>query len=148
MKKDYRKSFKELQDPEPPPELFDRIILAIKREEKLRQTKRLLVGFLFLLIISSVTTPLSFKILITQAKNSGIFYFVSSAISDFGIFLALWQDFSLAILESLPVMAIIFFMFSLILFLFTIRFFLYQKKIIFGLFNSQIKHGRKTKQKT
>ena len=127
MKKDYRKSFKRLQDPEPPPELFDRIILAIKREEKMRQTKRLLVGFLFLLIVSTITTPLSFKILINQVENSGILYFVSTAISDFGIFLTLWQDFSLAILESLPVTAIIFFIASLILFLFSIRLFLYRK---------------------
>ena len=130
MEKDYKKFFKELQDPEPPPGLFDRIILAIKREEKLQQTKRLLVGFLFLLIISTITTPLSFKFLITQVKNSGILYFVSAAISDFGIFLALWQDFSLAILESLPVMAIVFFLVSLILFLFTIRLFLYQKRLL------------------
>jgi len=130
MEKDYKKSFKELQDSEPLPGLFDRIILAIKREEKLRQTKRLLVGFLFLLIISTITTPLSFKVLIIQAKNSGILYFVSTAISDFGIFLTFWQDFSLAILESLPVMAIVFFMVSLILFLFTIRLFLYRKELL------------------
>ncbi len=127
MEKDYKKSFKELQGPEPPPGLFDRIILAIKREQELQKTKRLLFGFLFLLIISTITTPLSFKVLIIQAKNSGILYFVSTAISDFGIFLTLWQDFSLAILESLPVTAIIFFIASLILFLFSIRLFLYRK---------------------
>jgi len=127
MEKDYKKSFKRLQDPEPPPGLFDRIILAIKREQELQKTKRLLFGFLFLLIISTITTPLSFKVLIIQAKNSGILYFVSTAISDFGIFLTLWQDFSLAILESLPVTAIIFFIASLILFLFSIRLFLYRK---------------------
>jgi len=58
MRKDYEKLFTNLELKEPPASLFDRIILAIKREQELRHTKRLLFGFLFLLLISLVITPM------------------------------------------------------------------------------------------
>jgi hypothetical protein len=81
---------------EPPKGLFDRIILAIKQEQELRKTKRLLFSFLFLLVASLVATPLSWTMLVSQVGESGILYFVSAALSDLGTFLALWQDFGLA----------------------------------------------------
>jgi hypothetical protein len=130
MGKDNKKFFNRLQNLEPPPELFDRIILAIKREQELEKTKRLLFGFLFLFVVSLVATPLSWRMLVSQAKNSGILYFISTAVYDFGTFLNFWKDFSLAILESLPIVEIIFFATNLIIFLFTIRFFLSREKLL------------------
>jgi len=41
MRKDYEKLFANLEAPEPPAGLFNRIILAIKREQELRRTRRL-----------------------------------------------------------------------------------------------------------
>jgi hypothetical protein len=130
MGKDNKKFFNRLQNLEPPPELFNRIILAIKREQELEKTKRLLFGFLFLFVVSLVATPLSWRMLVSQAKNSGILYFISTAVYDFGTFLNFWKDFSLAILESLPIVEIIFFATNLIIFLFTIRFFLSREKLL------------------
>jgi len=125
-----------IQQIEPPPGLFDRIISAIKREEELRKTKKLLLGFLSLLVLSFIATPLSWIMLVSQLKSSGIFYFISTAISDFGTFFALWKDFGLAILESLPITEIITFSISLGICLFTLRLFLYRKKLLFQyLFN-------------
>jgi hypothetical protein len=125
-----------IQQIEPPPGLFDQIILAIKREEELRKTKKLLFGFLSLLVLSFIATPLSLTMLVSQLKSSGIFYFISTAISDFGTFFALWKDFGLAILESLPITEIITFSISLGICLFTLRLFLYRKKLLFQyLFN-------------
>jgi hypothetical protein len=129
MEKDNKKFFNRFQNLEPPPELFDRIILAIKREQELKKTKRLLFGFLFLFVVSLVATPLSWRMLVSQAKNSGILYFISTAVYDFRIFLNFWKEFSLAILESLPIVEIIFFATNLIIFLFTIHLFLSRKRL-------------------
>jgi len=132
MRKDYEKLFSHLEPPEPPAGLFDRIILAIKREQELQQTKRLLFGFLFLLVASFIATPFSWSILINQIESSGISYFISTALSDFGIFIVLWQDFSLAILESLPITGMIAFAISLGMSIFTFRLFLYRKRLLLG----------------
>jgi len=132
MRQDFEKLFSHLKPAEPPTGLFDRIILAIRREQELRQTKRLLFGFLFLLFASFIATPLSWTMLVNQVENSGILYLVSTAISDFGTFLTLWQDFGLAILESLPIMGIIVFTISFGIALFTLRLFLYKKRLLLG----------------
>jgi len=124
MQRKHRK-FGDFEPVEPSAGLFDRIIAAIKQEQELRHTKRLLFGFLVLLIISFIATPLSWSMFINQLKSSGIIYFISLAISDFDIFLNLWQDFSLAILESLPITGIIVFTISIGMALFTLRLFLY-----------------------
>jgi len=130
MRKDFEKLFSRLKPAEPAAGLFDRIILAIKREQELQQTRRLLFGFLSLLIISFVTMPFSWTLLVQQLKNSSILYFILTAISDFSVFLTLWQDFGLAILESLPIVAIGVFMINMAFSLFTIRLFLYKKKLL------------------
>ena len=130
MRKDYEKLFTHVEPKEPPAGLFDRIILAIKREQELQNTKRLFFGFLSLLIISLIATPLSGTMLVTQVENSGILYFLSTAVSDFGAFLILWQDFGLAILESLPITGMIAFAISLGMSVFTLRLFLYRKRLL------------------
>jgi len=130
MRKDFEKLFTNLKPKEPPVGLFDRIILVIKREQELRHTKRLLFGFLSLLLISLIATPISGAMFVTQVDNSGILYFVSTAVSDFGMFLAMWQDFSLAILESLPLMGMMAFTVSLGISVFTLRLFLYKKRLL------------------
>jgi len=117
---------------EPPMGLFDRIILAIKREQELQHTRRLVFGFAGLLVVSFVATPLSWLMLVNQAENSGISYFISVAFSDFGAFLVLWKEFSLAILESLPLAGIMIFAISLGVSIFTLRLFLYRKRLLLG----------------
>jgi hypothetical protein len=132
MRKDYEKLFSHLKPAEPPAGLFDRIILAIKREQELKHTRRLLFSFLFLLVTSFIATPLSWSMLINQIESSGISYFISTALSDFGTFLALWRDFSLAILESLPLTGMVAFAVSLGVSIFTLRLFLYRKRLLLG----------------
>ena len=136
MEKKYRKSPGYFQDLKPPPELFGRIILAIKREQELQQKKKFLFGFFFLLLASAFLLPFSWSMLVSQLKNSGILHFISVVTGDFGTFLTVWQDFTLAILESLPTTAILFFLTNLTFFLFAIRLFLNQK----GLFRLNLIH--------
>ena len=132
MRKDYEKLFTHLEPPEPPAGLFNRILFSIKREQELQSTKRLAFGFLVLLVISLTAVPFSWSLFSGQMVESGVMQFMSIAINDLGTFFALWQDFSLAIAESLPVMGIIIFTINMILAVFTIRLFLYKKRLLVG----------------
>lgn len=132
MRKDYEKLFTHLEPKEPPVGLFDRIILVIKKEQEVRHAKRLIFGFFFLLIISFGATPFSWAMLAEQTESSRVLYFLSAATSDFGIFFAFWQDFVLAIIESLPIMGITVFTLNMILVIFTVRLFLYKKRLLLG----------------
>lgn len=134
MRKDYEKLFTHLKPPDPPEGLFNRIIFAITREQELRNTKRLVFGFFTLLVVSLTAAPFSLSLFIGQMTESGVFQFISIAINDLGTFLILWQDFSLAIAESLPVMGIIIFTINMILAIFTIRLFLYKRRLLLGFF--------------
>lgn len=132
MRRNYSKSFKHFKPAEPSAGLFDRIILAIKKEQELQHTKRLLLGFLILSVASFAALPISWAMLVNQVESSGILHFISVAVSDFGMFLALWQDFSLAILESLPILGMAVFAISAGMALFTLRLFLYRKRLLLG----------------
>ncbi len=132
MKKDYKKLFTHLEPPEPSIGLFDRIILAIKREQELRNTKRLVFGFLTLLTISFTVAPFSWTLFSGQMAESGVLLFISIATNDLGTFFSLWPDSIMAVAESLPVMGIAFFIINMILVVFTLRLFLYKKRLLVG----------------
>ena len=132
MRKDYEKLFTHLELPEPPAGLFDRILLAIKREQELRSTKRLAFGFLALLLVSLATMPFSWTLVAGQIQDSEMLQFIEVALSDLGAFFASWQDFSFAVAESLPVMGITIFIINIMLAVFTLRLFLYKKRLLVG----------------
>jgi hypothetical protein len=79
-----------------------------------------------------VAIPFSWNLLLNQAKSSGISYFISAAASDWKTFLFLWQDFTLAILETLPIVGIIAFTISAGISIFTLRLFLSRKGLLLG----------------
>jgi hypothetical protein len=132
MRKDYEKLFTRLEPPEPPAGLFDRILLAIKREQELRNTKRLAFGFLALLAVSLTAAPFSWGFFSGQMTESGVLQFMSIAVNDLGAFLALWPDSVLAVAESLPVTSIILFTINMIFAVFALRLFLYRKRLLLG----------------
>ena len=132
MRKDYEKLFTNLTPPEPPAGLFDRILLAIKREQELRSSKRLALGFLALLAVSLIATPFSWTLFSGQMAESGVLQFISVAISDLGTFLSIWPDSVMAIAESLPITGIVLFTVNMILAVFTLRLFLYKKRLLVG----------------
>src|SRR3990167_11311582 len=130
MRKDYEKLFTHLTPQEPPAGLFERIILAIKRERELRNTKRLAFGFLALLAVSLITAPFSWTLFSGQMAESGVLQFISVTTSDLGTFLSLWPDSVMAVAESLPVMGITVLIINMILAVFTLRLFLYKKRLV------------------
>ena len=130
MQKELKKTSVRSDPAGPSAGLFDRIILAIKREQESYQTKRLLLIFFCLLIVSLGIAPFSWTVLVNQTKASGILYFTSAAMGNLDTFLLFWKDFSLAILGSLPIMGIIFFTINVALMVFAIRLFLHKKNIL------------------
>lgn len=131
-RKDFEQLFFYLKPPEPPTGLFDRIILAIKREQELRNAKRLAFEFLVLLVVSLATAPFSWTLFTGQMRNSGILQFIEVALNDIGVFFASWQEFSLTIAESLPIAGLAVFTINMILAIFTLRLFLYKKRLLVG----------------
>ncbi|MFH1392091.1 MAG: hypothetical protein ABIG90_00190 [bacterium] len=123
---------------EPPAGLFDRIISAIEK----KQARKTLLSFLVVLVVSVIAIPVSGIILANQIQNSGIFYFASAAISDLQSFFIIWQDFSLAILESLPITGITAFAISIGIALFTLRLFFSRKKILLNYLYHEQKQTR------
>src|SRR3989344_3948618 len=137
MRKDYEKLFTNLTPPEPPAGLFDRIFLAIKREQELRSSKRLAFGFLALLAVSFIAAPFSWTLFSWQMAESGVLQFISVAVSDLGTFFSIWPDSVMAVAESLPVTGIVLFTVNMILAVFTLRLFFYKKRLLVGyLFHS------------
>ncbi len=132
MVDNYEKLFSQIESPEPRLGLFDRIILAIKREGEARQTRKIFFFFAAMLFVSLAAVPFSSLMLLNEIKSSGIYYFIFTALSDFGIFLGSWQNFGLAILESLPITGLVVFTISVGLTLFTVRLFLREKRLFFG----------------
>lgn len=138
MRKEYKKS-DYFGPAEPSAGLFDRIILAIKREQELQNKKRLLFSFFSLLIISISAMPFSWTVLVGQARSSGILYFISAAINNLSDFMVFGRDFGLAILESLPILGIILFAINVALALFTLRLFLHKKQFLFKYLGHNLK---------
>ncbi|MFA4998659.1 MAG: hypothetical protein WC514_01435 [Candidatus Paceibacterota bacterium] len=138
MRKEYKKS-DHFSPAEPSAGLFDRIILAIKKEQELQNKRRLLFSFFSLLIVSISAVPFSWTILAEQVRSSGILYFVSAALNNLSNFMIFGKDFGLALLESLPIAGIIFFTLNIILAVFTLRLFLYKKQFLFKYLGHNLK---------
>ncbi len=119
---------------EPPCYLFEKIIFKIKKEDNCRRSRKLFFTFFSLLIISFFSLSLSSYLLVNQIKASGIFYFLSTALTNLKTSLIFWQDFTLAILETLPIVGILFFAISAGITLSTLRFFLYKRRLLFKFF--------------
>lgn len=132
MRKDYEKLLSYIEPIEPPSKLFEKVLLSIKREQELRKARKMAFSFLCLFSVSFAAMPFSFLALASQIKRSGLFYFVSTAVSDFGMFFSFWQEFSLAILEALPVAEMTVFTATLGISAFTLRFFLRKKELLIG----------------
>jgi len=130
VRRDIEKLFARLQSPESPTGLFDRIFLEIEKEKELRRTRKLAFGFLGFLIVSVSAAPFSAVLLANEIKNSAIIYFISTMFYDIGASLAAWQEFSLAVAETLPVFGITIFTINIAMAAFTLRLFLHRKRLL------------------
>jgi hypothetical protein len=107
--------------------LFDSILFAIQKEKNAKKSRRLFYGFVFLLLISLATIPFSSMLLVREWNESGVAYFITTAMGNLHVARENLSDVILSIIESLPVMALVTFAINLALVLFTVRLFLYKK---------------------
>ena len=101
---------------EPPKELFAKVMKRIHKEERFLAIKRRVAFFSFIMACSAVFFIPAVKMVQAELSESEFAQFFSLLFSDFGIMMASWQSFSLALLESLPVTSIA--VFSAVLFAF------------------------------
>lgn len=124
--------------PKPSLGLFDKIICAVHAEKELRQTRKILFTFVSFLIGSLGALPFSSIFLIMQWRRSGAMHFIASAPGNTAVLFALWQEFLLSIVESLPLMAITLFAINVALVLFTVRLFIYRKGVLLSYFSHNL----------
>ncbi len=102
----------------------------------MKRARRKAILFLLCFGISVIMAPFSLSVLPAELERTGFLYYVSTAVSDLNIFMVLWQDFVLVIIESLPLLILAVCAASIGMVLFTARMFLRDRKVISGYFNN------------
>lgn len=119
--------------PEPSGDLFEKITQRIQREKALSRARRNVALFCVLAIISCAAFGIGVKIAVDGFNNSGFLHFSSLLFSDFKTVAAYWQSFAMAILESLPVMGLIFISSAILALLESAKYFFKNLSAIFTL---------------
>lgn len=101
--------------------LYHKIIARINEEERFMRTKQKLIIFSLGLSVSIGTFLMLFPTIKTEFMQSGFYEVLTLVYSDFGLVLTNWQDYSLALLESLPISATISFMLISLVFIWTLK---------------------------
>lgn len=95
-----------LPELEPPPHLKKAVFLRLQREKR-RAARFKLAGFSALAIISFALIFPAINYLLGQLASSGFSQYVSLIFSDGAYLTSYWQEFILALAESLPVLGLI-----------------------------------------
>jgi len=131
MNKYYEKIFTNLKSPKPPENLFNKVMSRIRQEKNLLTVKRRMAVFSAGLISSAVAIIASFRVVESEMIKSGFIQFASLIFSDMGTVLSNWQNFVLALLESLPVVSIAVFLLTIFAFLQSLKFLARDSKVFF-----------------
>jgi len=102
----------------------------IHKEQQLLFIKRSIIYFVGLVGSMAAFIP-TFRMIKTGFVESGFIQFFSLLFSDLNIVMAHWQNFSLALLESLPVMNIIVFAIVIVVFLESLKFLAKEMELVF-----------------
>ncbi|OGY41199.1 MAG: hypothetical protein A2Y82_02025 [Candidatus Buchananbacteria bacterium RBG_13_36_9] len=130
MKNDLKELFKNILSIEPPNDLITKITLRIEEEKELRKIRRQFVIFIFSSAGSLGAIALIFYFVKLKMLETGFWQLLSLLFSDFKIILANWQNFSLALLETLPVPLIVSLLFCFLLFIISLKFLIKDIKIL------------------
>jgi len=137
MHKDWEKLFNYLKTPEPAEGLFEKITQRIRKEQRLLIIKRRLALFSIGVVGSAAAFIPVFRMVQSGFTESGFTEFFSLIFSDLGPVTAHWQNFVLALLESLPVMSIAAFLGIIFIFIESLKFLTRDIKVVFKPLNSQ-----------
>ena len=111
-------------------DLLGNIMRRIHKEQQLLFIKRSIIYFVGLVGSMAAFIP-TFRMIKTGFVESGFIQFFSLLFSDLNIVMAHWQNFSLALLESLPVMNIIVFAIVIVVFLESLKFLAKEMELVF-----------------
>jgi membrane protein CcdC involved in cytochrome C biogenesis len=85
-------------------QLFEKIMLRIKEEQRIAAVKRIMVVS-FVVAAGSIAAFIPvFNAMRASLYDSGFISSFSLIFSDFGVVLSYWQNFSLSLLETFPVL--------------------------------------------
>ncbi len=132
MRKDYEKLFTHLKPQEPSVGLLSKIMARIHEEELLLSVKRRLILFSTAVIVSTGAFIPIINAFRTEFAQSGIYQFFSLIFTDSGAVMAYWQDFGLALLESLPAVSTIAFLATALVFLWSLKHLTQAIKVVFN----------------
>jgi hypothetical protein len=102
MEKDYSKLFQNLEPVNTPEGLLGAVHLRIEKEQR-RMARTRLAVFIPLAIVSCFAVAFSFQYLAQEVSRSGIGEYLSIIFSDTSTLFAYWKEFSLSIIESMPI---------------------------------------------
>jgi len=102
--------------------LFEKIMLRIRAERKRMVLKRKIAIFSFILVVSFIGLIPSIKMAYSGFVESGFVQLFLLAFSDTSIVMVYWQNFTLSLLESLPITGLMAFGISLFFLLGSFRF--------------------------
>ena len=118
--------------PEPPADLFHKIITRIKEEHRLMSIRRRIFVFSSLSIISIIALIPAFGWVQKSFTESGFFQFLSLIFTDTSVVLAYWKSFTLALIESLPIITLSVFLTVLSVFLSSLKSLAKNIKVVFS----------------
>lgn len=107
MLKEYEKLFGKIKAPQPPKNLFAKIMRRVDEEIKLAALRRRIIFFSILLVASIGAFIPAFQLAWAEFSESGFVDFLSLIFSDLNSVAAYWQNLGIALLESLPVVSAI-----------------------------------------
>ncbi len=105
MDRDAEKLFALVKDTEPQSDLLLRVNLAVDRAERRRVLSRA-AGFAVVSLLAAAVSVTAWRELQTELAQTGFVQFVSLLVSDLGLAATYWKEFSMSILESIPVFGI------------------------------------------
>ncbi len=132
MRKDYEKLFTHLTPQEPPAGLFNKIMARIREEELLLSVRKRLLLFSAVILASVGILIPAAGAFQAEFAQSDFSHFLSLMFSDLGAVTANWQDFGLALLESLPATSLIAFLFVIFILLWSLKHFAQAYKFKFS----------------
>jgi hypothetical protein len=102
MPQDYKKILSQLEAPEPPADLTEKILFRITRHEQRMLSIKIAVSTLIFSVSTAIMVINSIK-LTSTLFTSGFFGIASLAFSDFSSIMANFPDFAYSMAESFPI---------------------------------------------
>ncbi len=106
--------------PEPSPELYQKIISRLKREQKKAASLKAII-FLFISLLAGGLVIFGVYLLIETLNQSDFAQITSLIFSDYQTVGTYWQNYTLAILETAPLLPIAYLLISCLIFLLALK---------------------------